>query len=416
MKKFSLPIALILSLVVLVLAVPVVFAAPVAEHGQPAVPAGNDFQHRHPVLLEGRVKEVSAQGFLLQHDHKVFNIVVSNETVYIGPEHWKPAVNDQVQVLALKGQNEQLNALVVRLLKPEPVRIEFRALVETVPNTPGYVGTWTLKPIATDTAVPEAIEVTPRTQISPPNLTPMSGDPIWVSAVKDNNTVIAEKIKIERRTEDGVRVEFRGKIEVFSMDLPSDWVIGGITVTVTSDTVIMGTPADGAMAQVEARARVTDDHRTLTATKIVILPEREQLIELRGVVQAVADDMTSITLAGIEIKLNSETRISGHPKPGVIARVEMVAQTDGFLARSVRVERRRGDESKVMLRGIITGKEDTQLVFSGIEVLLTTETKYHGTPEVGLWAVVQANLTTDDAGNYRLSATQVHVEQHAQDD
>ncbi len=416
MKRHSLQIALLLSLLVLALAVPAVFAAPGPDRGQPGAPADADPQHSRTVLLEGRVTAVSSDGFTLQHGNgRALNVHVSNTTVYV-PLDYRPAVNDQVEVLALKREDNTYDAIVVLKEERRPERVELHGTIVSVPDNPGYVGTWTIMPVATTTSV--EIKVTEKTQINPRHLTPRVGDHVWVRALRIDDRLVAEEIKLERRTDEGVRIEFRGPIRSLpegsgpGTNWAGDWVIGGMTVTVATDTAIVGTPVVGAMADVEALAQKQEGHRTLTATKIVIMPEREQRLELRGMVQEVATDRTFLKIAGYQIGMNGDTRVYGSLKEGVMARVEMIAQAGGFLARSVHVERRGGDSDKVRLRGVITAVADDKLTFSGIEVKVTPETHKKGTPAVGLWAVVQATY----AEGVGLTATEVYVLEHTEDD
>lgn len=461
MKNHTFYIALMVSLAVLALSVPVVFAMPGANPGQPAALAigrpqsapitppletrrltesgvepvlrfepakastpGDAIQFSsslgtqgHPVVLEGTVEAVSETGFTLNNStNGSLSITVSARTVYVPPT-WKPQVGDKVRVMALKVDATTYLALTVLLKEPRPQHIEFKGTISALPNSADFTGTWVFSTTAVASGTVE-VQVTDHTQIVPRGLTPRVGDSAHVVALKVGDTYIAMTIELERRTEDGVRVKFRGPIRAFTTTLPADWVIGGMTVTVTSETEIVGTPKVGALAEVEALARHDHGQRTLTAIKIVIVPPPPEQIELRARIESVTTG--ALTLAGVTIHFDSHTRLEGRLQAGNFARVVFIQTDDNsYLAQSIRIERRGGDSNKVMLRGKVTGvtrdAQDvlTSISFSGIEVAVTADTHVDGTLDVGVWAVVQATYTPESTT--ALTATEIHVEHHTDD-
>ncbi|MBC7235157.1 MAG: hypothetical protein H5T69_04905 [Chloroflexi bacterium] len=153
------------------------------------------------------------------------------------------------------------------------------------------------------------------------------GSWVVVRAVKKpSGELVAEEIEVLRGPEPQPR-EFNGEIRAMESDR---WVIGKETVLVTRDTEIVGTPMIGLRAYV--KAELYPDGR-LVARRITV---EEATTEFQGLLQAMDDERWIV--AGQEIVIGPETKISGDAEIGALVEVVAVKRADGmWLARSIRV-------------------------------------------------------------------------------
>jgi hypothetical protein len=154
-----------------------------------------------------------------------------------------------------------------------------------------------------------------------------------VDAVKHaNGELEAREIVVLRGADQPPQaIQFSGLIEAISGD---SWVVAGRSVQITPETAIEGS------AQVGAIAHVTADQYAdgrLVARRITVQGSSEQVVQFEGIIQSIGESRWVV--AGQELVIDGNTRISGQPAVGAVAEVEAVVRADGSkLARSIRVK------------------------------------------------------------------------------
>jgi len=259
-------------------------------------------------------------------------------------------VGDRVEV---KGELQGDGSLFAHWVKVEGGEhhngeVEFRGRIESLPGTPDYVGVWVVAGIS--------VQIDANTRIVG---TPVAGAWAEVKAARQNDgSLLATKIEV--RNEHPVsEVEFKGPINSFG---PEYWVVRGITISITTTTQIIGSPAVGLVAEVHAE--VMPD-RSLVATRIKVHEPEEhhdRFVEFKGRIQSFSD--TEWLVRGVTVLIDAQTAIEGTPEVGKMAEVKGILQVDRtVLARKIEVKDSEGHGPKeVELRGTIVSMPATGFV------------------------------------------------------
>jgi hypothetical protein len=199
---------------------------------------------------------------------------------------------------------------------------EFKGVVQSLPNTPGRIGDWTVGG--------RTVHVSSLTRISQEERPIAVGVLVEVEgSLRPDGSVDAKKIKAE----DGQgEFEFKGAIQSFPSGLIGDWVIGGRTVHVTTTTHIEiedGPVAVGAVAEVEGFLRPDG---SVDAAKIEIENDRDEF-EFKGMIQSFPSGLIGDwVISGRTVHVTSATRIEqdkGMLAVGAIVKVEGFLRPDG---------------------------------------------------------------------------------------
>ena len=118
--------------------------------------------------------------------------------------------------------------------------------------------------------------------------------------------------------------EFTGLIEKVGED---SWIVGGIELCITPDTIIEGRPKPGVPAGV--RARLVDDCWQALEIRVYRALDEGQDVEFEGVIQAIGPALWVVS--GVAVEVDDTTIIVGEPQIGRLAEVAAVLQTDGRL-------------------------------------------------------------------------------------
>ena len=199
-----------------------------------------------------------------------------------------------------------------------------------------------------------------------------------------------------------VRVRFSGNIESLPPDLLGEWVIGGVNVVVTDDTVIVpsnSAPKVGDWASVKATrmydgSLVADQIRHQDASHVKAHP-----VEFKGLIQSVEE--SSLMVSGILVHTDAQTKLLGLPiTPGSLAQVKGFLQPDNSVL-ALQITVLNPSEVGTEFEGAI--EEFPPLPYTGRWrvggiVVLATEgvTEFFGPdPQLGLFAEVSGLLSAD---------------------
>jgi len=198
-----------------------------------------------------------------------------------------------------------------------------------------------------------------------------------------------------------VRVRFSGTIESLPPDLLGEWVIGGVSVTVTADTVLEPsniTPKVGDWASVEATrmydgSLVANQIRYQDASQIDARP-----VEFKGLIQAVEE--SSLIISGILVQTDAQTKMIGAPIAGFLAQVKGFLQLDNSVL-ALQITVLNPSEVGTEFEGVVEEFPPFPYVgqwrIDGIVVLATAgKTEFLGPdPQLGLFAEVSGLLSAD---------------------
>lgn len=176
-------------------------------------------------------------------------------------------------------------------------------------------------------------------------------------------------------------------------ELISDWIIGGETVHVTTDTVINQENADAVEGNWAAVLAVREDDDTYTALRVYILPP---VFVLKGPINGIPPgSIGEWIIAGQTISVTEDTQIGDRVGPTVPgAWVIVFAKQDGdeLVAQRLIVI---PPQNQIMLHGAIQQVGTDLWVVSGIPVAVDGYTIIHGPEQVGLLAMVKAEQLDD---------------------
>jgi len=201
-----------------------------------------------------------------------------------------------------------------------------------------------------------------------------------------------------------VRVRFSGNIDYLppDPDLLGDWVVGGVDVRVTEDTVIVpsnSAPKVDGWASVKA-TRLNDD--TLVADQIRYQDASQvgaHPVEFKGLIQSMK--ASSLRVNGIEVQTDAQTKLIGLPiATGSLAQVKGFLQPNNIvLAHQITVSNPAevGTEFEGVIEEYPPAPHVGRWRIGGVVVLATEEvTEFLGPdPQFGLFAEVSGLLSAD---------------------
>ncbi len=281
----------------------------------PTVPAGSRVR-----VIQGRVEAISSTDIVVRgHDIKI-----TDSTEFV-PD--VPSVGDLVTVVAKvegRGHDRTLTALVVTtIVTGDMVRpIQITGIIQVVTDTSITIRDRVIE-IDSSTVISGSLEV---------------GFLAHVTAVREGDSLKALAIITVDTGEAASRVAFAGIIDAIVSD--QEWVVSGITVTITADTRISGeTPAVGKVAVVEGTLL---DDGTVQARRIVVSNKEDALIVFEGVIQSIGDE--EWTVGGRTFEITPDTVIDESKADAQVGRravVTAIPQPDGLpVATYIRIERR----------------------------------------------------------------------------
>jgi len=327
-------------------------------------------------------------------------VLLNDQTVVL--EQAGPAeVGATVQVNGTVQQGGAVLARLIKVLRPATRPVQFTAPIRELPSG-GVIGEWKVGQ--------EIVVVTADTKILPEGVVPQVGDIANVIGVRKNdNKVYARLIQIRKPQQ--VIVEFTGPIERFS---DTQWVVRGVTVAITPDTVIEGTPEVGRIAEV--RGYLQPD-RSVIAIRIKVREPQQEPVSFQGIIVSKSNDgfpsvwgirpLTAVEVFPniINVTVTISTTIDETKGPaGIGALVHVttlpaavsLAGTDSVLvARHIKVLRPPLNQ-EITFAGPIEEIHPEFWIVRGFRVLITSATVIDGdTPAVGKMAIVTGILRTD---------------------
>jgi hypothetical protein len=281
----------------------------------PTAPAGGRVK-----VIQGKVEAISSTDIVVKgHDIKL-----TSSTEFVPGV---PSVGDLVTVVAKvegRGHDRTLTALVVTtIVTGNRVRpIQITGVIQAVTDTSITVRDRLIE-IDSSTIISGSLEV---------------GLLAHVTAVREGDSLKALVIVTVDTRQEASRVAFAGLIDAIVSD--QEWVVSGITVTITADTRISGeAPAVGKVAMVEGT--VLDDG-TVQARHIVVSNREDALIVFEGVIQSIGDE--EWTVGGRTFKITPDTVIDESKADAQVGRralVIAIPQPDGLpVATYIQIKRR----------------------------------------------------------------------------
>ena len=229
---------------------------------------------------------------------------------------------------------------------------------------------------------------------------PSHGERVKVSAIPRNDgSVYARNIQNLSTIEDADSEHFVQVEGIFRGITPGgDWDIGGIDVSVNSDSKLSGRPSLGRRVSVTA----TYSEGSLLAREVSSLPpvsiQPIRTVAIRGVVGS-ADEAVSIVVDGISISLSEITKILGEIKVGSTVSVKAEIDAEGALtAREVAEVIPDGQTGETRATPVdIEGRierllDDGGLLVNGIPIQISTLTDIRAALQVGASVQVRGLL------------------------
>ncbi len=315
-------------------------------------------------------------------------------------------VGATVRVHGLEQQDGSVLARAIVVLAPvtHPRRpIHFTAPIRQLPGE-GLIGEWVVGE--------ETVVVSDDTKILPKGVVPAVGDIARVVGFRTNDGKVDAKL-IHIRNPSVVEVEFVGPIQRFS---DTEWVVRNVTVIITENTVIEGTPQVGLIAEVKGYLQ---PDRTVVATHIRVREPAAQVVFHGIIVSKSSDDLpavwgiqplvtTDMYPTVISVTVTTNTVIDEEKGPadiGALVRVKAAALATAasvngdvtLVARHIKVLRPPMNQ-EITFAGPINEIHEDYWIVRGIRVLISDTTVIDGLePEVGLTAIVTGTLRTDRA-------------------
>lgn len=241
---------------------------------------------------------------------------------------------------------------------PRPARIRFDGPIEQIGTVTWIIGG-------------RAIVVTPGTVVEG---TARLGALAQVTAdVWPNGVLLAIRISIPEQTD---QVQFSGVIQQVTA---AAWVVNGVTVTITSRTIITGAvPQVGYLALVQG---IRQSPQIVQATWISVTATGPEPIAFRGMIETLTPHRWQVS--GTDVRITPQTVISGaSPTIGYVAYVtgtrQLLGSTITIIARQIQVKTPQDD--RLDFSGVIQWVEDTAWVVNGITVAITSTTVITGLP------------------------------------
>jgi hypothetical protein len=218
--------------------------------------------------------------------------------------------------------------------------------------------------------------------------------------------LLGEQVKLKARVENGTRqlleVERRGPEDHFSGVIQSmsadEWVIGGRTFQVNTNTRLDEGLTVGVMARVEAVVMLDG---TLLATEIQT--ENEEDFRLSGIIESMGVD--EWVIGGRVFQVNDATRFDEGLVVGVIARVEFLTMPDGtMLATEIETDNNVMDQNR--FSGIIESMSADEWIVGERTFQVNVATRLEEGLAVGVMARVKFMTMLDG----KLLATRIQVD------
>ena len=301
----------------------------------------------------------------------------------------RPEVGDYVRVKAERDTDDVLTALWVRVDEPEPVFTTVRGTVTAVMSDSITVddGMTTTVRALTTFAIDENTMM---------RETPVVGDRVRVKGTEINGVLTAIEIRIRETNPEPI--EYVEAIGTLEMTTTIDYVVDGITYTVSAESVVEGNPQIGDTVYV--LAMVGDDG--LIIKYLAKFDQPAERFELEGNLDAFDDD--TITVDGQVISLTTDTTIRGTLTIDADVFVKGRVEDGAMVAYRVRVRGDNSQERFVEALGEISASSATEITVDGTTFILDDDTEIEGTPAIGLKAYV---FGVNDDGT--VTALFVHV-------
>lgn len=254
---------------------------------------------------------------------------------------------------------------------------EFRGVIEALPNTPGFIGDWTVSG--------RTVRVGSATEIEQEDGQVMVGATVEVEGfVQTDNSVMAKEIEVESGP--GNEFEFEGVVEVLpdTMGRIGDWTVSGTVVHVSAATMIKqeGAPvAVGVKVEVEGskRADGSVDAFQIEVEDDIDDDDDDGDVEFKGAIESLPDTPGRIgewSVGGRKVNVTAATKIN--PNAASVA-VGFVVEVEGIKRMDAQGSVIDAKEIEVKNRG---GAGGNFVQFHG-----TVET-LPGTPgQIGVWTV-----------------------------
>ena len=328
----------------------------------------------------------------------------------LAPTGIEPQVGDRASVLGVYLQGGQIQATHVTVTKADqyqPELVEFSGLIQALP--PATVGVWTVN------AIP--VHVSESTTLLPAGVQPHVGDLARVRAQRQvDGRLVAQTIQVESVVAGWTPVQFEGRIEECPPAEPylGHWLIAGVHLEVTDAQTVVGEPATGLAAEVEALSGPTS---SLTVQRIRVLPANVTLVDLEGAIQSLpaGSPLGTWIVGGREITVTASTLIDesrAATRVGAWAVVRAQRVDGGPLqALRIRVERPREDNPAIEFSGLIQDLPDSlwigTWIVHGIAVEVDRTTRIEGVPTENRGAVARVN--GDQLADGRVKAHRIVV-------
>ena len=285
---------------------------------------------------------------------------------------------------------------VVTGLADDDNEVEFKGVIQKLPNTPGFIGDWVVGG--------QTVHVNNTTSIDQEEGLVRMGAMVKVEGtLRTDGSIDAKEIEVLEGAEE-IEVEFTGTIEKLpTAGLIGDWMVSGKIVHVSSTTKIVaeaGPIALGAMVVVKGTQRADG---SIDAKQIVVKPN---IVEFQGVIEnlpATTGFIGDWRIGGKIVHVSSLTRIEGTPVVGQRAEIHGSMRADGSIdASKIEIEGE-GEQEDPVFRGTIQnlppgGTLIGDWMVSGRVVHVTADTRLQskgGTFVVGATVKVRGRQMSD---------------------
>ncbi len=202
---------------------------------------------------------------------------------------------------------------------PREIKVRFRGAIEAISSS-----SWTVDG--------QTVRIDAGTRIDESAAQAAVGGIATVLALRgEDGGLLALEIKIEQPPPTPEQpFEFQGLIESWSA---TQWVVGGHVLIVNGDTLVEGSPQNGLLAEVKALRQ--SDGSLLAKNIVVRLPTEE--VQFEGVIADISAGQWVV--AGVTVRIDGQTQISGTPAVGSVAEVQGLLLPDGaVLGRRIKIQ------------------------------------------------------------------------------
>ncbi len=296
-----------------------------------------------------------------------------------------------------------LGILAILLLALTPIRtaqagdhgeFSFTGIIQSLPGTADLTGDWVVDGVT--------VHVGGGTRIDQRHGAAAVGATVEVEGDKlSDGSVDAMKIKVEKAEAPEEETELKGVIQTLpgTADLTGDWVVEGVTVHVTTATMIDQTNGPAAVGATVEVSGLKQSDGSIDAQKIKVEkaepPEADEVefTALIGTLPGTADLTGDWVVGGVTVHVTAATMIdqtNGPAAVGATVEVSGLKQSDGSVdAAKIKVEKPEGEETG--FSGLIetlpgTANLTGSWVVSGLKVKVTPSTTIDdaaGQPQIG---------------------------------